>query len=243
MVGPTDARKRISPDPIACSEYVRGRNHLDAGVETAEGFPRARAHLERAIARDPGFALAHEALAQMYWILGYIGSMRPGMPSPPAFCTPCGRSNSTTPAPKPARSSPIPQTARLQLDGHRTGTVGRTGAEPGVVAGQDALRRQLADAPGANRRGDRRTRARARVGPAVLSRAVLADGHDRAVAGLRSAHRTSPAADRAGTGRRRRPLAAHGRVARKRDARRGGGGSAEAVDLSGARPSWSVGWD
>lgn len=76
-VGPTGAQKRMSPDPIACSEYVQGRNHLDAGVETTEGFPKARAHLEKAIARDPGFALAHEALAQMYWMLGYTGSMPP----------------------------------------------------------------------------------------------------------------------------------------------------------------------
>ncbi len=74
---PTGIQKRFSRDPIACSEYVQGQRHLDAGVELMDGFPQARPHLEKAIERDPGFALAHEALAQMYWLLGYTGTMAP----------------------------------------------------------------------------------------------------------------------------------------------------------------------
>ncbi len=76
-VAPTGAQKRMSRDPIACNEYVQGRRHLDAAVELLEGLPQARAHLEKAIARDAGFALAYEALAQAYWLLGYTGTMAP----------------------------------------------------------------------------------------------------------------------------------------------------------------------
>jgi TolB-like protein/tetratricopeptide (TPR) repeat protein len=75
--GPPGGSKRFSPDPIARSEYVQGRRHLDASAGLLDGFPKARAHLEKAIARDSGFALAHEALAQMYWVLGYTGTMPP----------------------------------------------------------------------------------------------------------------------------------------------------------------------
>jgi TolB-like protein/tetratricopeptide (TPR) repeat protein len=76
-VGPAGAQRRFSSDPVACNEYVQGRHHLDAGVDLMAGSPRARAHLEKAVARDAGFALAHEALAQMYWMLGYTGTMAP----------------------------------------------------------------------------------------------------------------------------------------------------------------------
>jgi tetratricopeptide (TPR) repeat protein len=74
---PTGAHKRLSSDSIACSEYLKGRHHLDLGVDVPDGCPQARTHLEKAIARDAGFALAHEALAEMYWMLGYTGSMPP----------------------------------------------------------------------------------------------------------------------------------------------------------------------
>ena len=71
------AAVRTTRDPIACNEYIQGRRLLDHFAEGFSGFEEARARLEKAIARDPGFALAHEALALVYWYLGYTGFMPP----------------------------------------------------------------------------------------------------------------------------------------------------------------------
>jgi DNA-binding winged helix-turn-helix (wHTH) protein/tetratricopeptide (TPR) repeat protein len=76
-VVPAVVRKRLSRDPIACSECDQGLRLLDRMTGLLTGSDEARAHLEEAVARDPGFALAHEALAQMYWMLGYTGFMPP----------------------------------------------------------------------------------------------------------------------------------------------------------------------
>ncbi len=62
---------------VAYDQYVRGRYHLDRMTGLAEGIELGRAHLEKALALDPDFAPAHEALAQAYWNLGYIGVMAP----------------------------------------------------------------------------------------------------------------------------------------------------------------------
>jgi tetratricopeptide (TPR) repeat protein len=62
---------------MAYNEYVQGLYHLDHMSVGSRNHEKARAHLERAIARDPDFALAHEALAQAYWILGYVGFVPP----------------------------------------------------------------------------------------------------------------------------------------------------------------------
>ncbi len=59
----------------AYNEYIQGRFHM--GNISAEGFALAKEHLTRAIARDPGFALAYDALAETYWFLGYAGYVRP----------------------------------------------------------------------------------------------------------------------------------------------------------------------
>lgn len=75
--GPAGARTRTSRDPIACNEYILGCRLLDRMSGAGQGFEKTRAHLEKAIERDPDFALAHEALAQMYWYLGYSGVMPP----------------------------------------------------------------------------------------------------------------------------------------------------------------------
>ncbi|MGE5360738.1 MAG: winged helix-turn-helix domain-containing protein [Bacteroidales bacterium] len=74
-VGRGGATGRTSPDPIACNEYIQGRYYLDR--MDLRNYSDVRSHLEKSIARDPGFALAHEALAQMYWLLGYGGFMPP----------------------------------------------------------------------------------------------------------------------------------------------------------------------
>lgn len=64
-------------DAAAYSEYVQGIYHLDRLNGAFSGYPTARMHLERAIARDPGFALPHEALAHMLWLQAYGGEMAP----------------------------------------------------------------------------------------------------------------------------------------------------------------------
>jgi DNA-binding winged helix-turn-helix (wHTH) protein len=64
-------------DAVAYNEYARGIFYVDHLGAGSRGHETARAHLETALARDPGFALAHEALAHVYWLLGYIGFMPP----------------------------------------------------------------------------------------------------------------------------------------------------------------------
>jgi TolB-like protein/Tfp pilus assembly protein PilF len=69
--------RRPTEDVMAYNEYVQGLHFLDHLGAGSRGHETARAHLEKALERDPEFALAHEALAQMYWVLGYIGLMPP----------------------------------------------------------------------------------------------------------------------------------------------------------------------
>lgn len=69
--------RRPTEDVMAYNEYVQGLFHLDHLGVDSRNHEKARTHLERAIARDPHFARAHEALAQVYWILGYVGYMPP----------------------------------------------------------------------------------------------------------------------------------------------------------------------
>ncbi len=72
------ARSSAKPteDLVAYSEYIQGRRFLDKGpgIET---YAAAIQHLEKAIARDPEFAHAYDALAEVYWCLGYFGIMPP----------------------------------------------------------------------------------------------------------------------------------------------------------------------
>ena len=59
----------------AYNEYIQGRYLLER--LTPEAMARAKQHFEEAIGRDPEFALAHDALADLYSWLGYTGYMRP----------------------------------------------------------------------------------------------------------------------------------------------------------------------
>jgi TolB-like protein len=59
----------------AYNEYIQARYLM--GKTTKEGLASAKQHLETAIACDPEFALAYDALAEVYWYLGYFGFMRP----------------------------------------------------------------------------------------------------------------------------------------------------------------------
>lgn len=59
----------------AYNEYIQARYLL--GRTTADALVKAKRHLETAVGLDPEFALAYDALAEMYWYLGYMGIMRP----------------------------------------------------------------------------------------------------------------------------------------------------------------------
>ena len=55
--------------------YLEGRYYLARG--TPEALGQAKACFERAIERDPEFALAFDALAELYWYLGFFGNVLP----------------------------------------------------------------------------------------------------------------------------------------------------------------------
>ncbi len=67
--------KRSTDNLEAYNLYLQGRYHLSKF--TPEGFAMARQCLEQAVARDPGFALAYDALAEFYWYLGLFGFIPP----------------------------------------------------------------------------------------------------------------------------------------------------------------------
>lgn len=69
----THSRRTPTENLAAYDEYIRGR-HMRV---TPEAMAGARQHFENAIARDPEFALAHMALADLYTWLAYTGYMRP----------------------------------------------------------------------------------------------------------------------------------------------------------------------
>ena len=69
------ARKRPTEDVTAYNEYLEGRFHL--WKWTAESVEKARRLFESAIARDPGFALPYDGLAEMCWHLGFWGFAPP----------------------------------------------------------------------------------------------------------------------------------------------------------------------
>ena len=68
-------RKRRAVDHEAYIAFLEGRHHFARG--TPEALTAAKACYERAIGRDPGFALAHDSLAELYWILGMFGVAPP----------------------------------------------------------------------------------------------------------------------------------------------------------------------
>ena len=68
-------RSRPTENLSAYNEYIQGRYLLER--LTPEAMARAKQHFEEAIGRDPEFALAHDALADLYSWLGYTGYMRP----------------------------------------------------------------------------------------------------------------------------------------------------------------------
>ena len=73
----TWARSRRQPtgNLAAYNDYIQGRYVAERLIP--EEMAKARQHFEDAIGRDPEFALAHMALANLYSWLGYTGYMRP----------------------------------------------------------------------------------------------------------------------------------------------------------------------
>ena len=69
------SRRKPTESLSAYNEYIQGRYLLER--LTPEAMARAKQHFEAAIGRDPEFALAHIALADLYSWLGYLGYMRP----------------------------------------------------------------------------------------------------------------------------------------------------------------------
>jgi TolB-like protein/Tfp pilus assembly protein PilF len=59
----------------AYNEYIQARYLM--GKTTPDALAKAKQQLETAIGFDPEFALAYDALAEVYWYLGYMGIMRP----------------------------------------------------------------------------------------------------------------------------------------------------------------------
>jgi DNA-binding winged helix-turn-helix (wHTH) protein/Flp pilus assembly protein TadD len=66
--------KITTRDIVAYNEYLRGRISTFADFGN---FEMARQHFEKALERDPDFAPAQDALAELYWELGYLGVMAP----------------------------------------------------------------------------------------------------------------------------------------------------------------------
>lgn len=69
------ASRRPTENLEAYNLYLQGRYHLSKW--TPEGFAKAKQCLEQAVARDPDFALAYDALSEFYWFLGFFGLIPP----------------------------------------------------------------------------------------------------------------------------------------------------------------------
>jgi serine/threonine-protein kinase len=62
-------------DSSAYDAYLRGRYHF--ARTTPENLNEARACYERAVSSDPTFARAYDAMAELYWWLGFFGGFPP----------------------------------------------------------------------------------------------------------------------------------------------------------------------
>jgi TolB-like protein/Tfp pilus assembly protein PilF len=68
-------RRKPTEDLAAYDAYIRGRYHLSRW--TPDDMSKAKQLLEEAIARDSRFALAYDALSEIYWWIGFLGMARP----------------------------------------------------------------------------------------------------------------------------------------------------------------------
>jgi eukaryotic-like serine/threonine-protein kinase len=68
-------RKRVTVNPDAYQEYLRGRHYWHGW--SPEGFQRAIEHFERALEHDPTYALAYAGLGNAFGASAYYGLMNP----------------------------------------------------------------------------------------------------------------------------------------------------------------------
>jgi serine/threonine protein kinase len=68
-------RKRVTVNPEAYQEYLRGRHQWHNWSH--ESFRRAIEHFERALSHDPGYALAYAGLGNAFGAMSYYGLMAP----------------------------------------------------------------------------------------------------------------------------------------------------------------------
>jgi TolB-like protein len=69
------AARRPTEDLEAHTLYRQGRHYLI--VQTPENFSAGKRCFEQAIERDPRFAMAHEALAELWWYYDFMGFAPP----------------------------------------------------------------------------------------------------------------------------------------------------------------------
>jgi TolB-like protein len=68
-------RRKPTEDLVAYHLYLQGRSQMDTGMP--ETNAKAKQYFEQAIARDPEFAPAYDALAEICWYSGYLGLVSP----------------------------------------------------------------------------------------------------------------------------------------------------------------------
>jgi serine/threonine-protein kinase len=71
----TGERKRSAVDREAYTAFLEGRHHFARG--TPEALMKAMACYQRAIEREPGFAIAYDSMAELHWFLGMWGNIPP----------------------------------------------------------------------------------------------------------------------------------------------------------------------
>lgn len=69
-------RKSARHDLVAYNLYTEGRHHLER-AESAGFWNTARECLEKAIDHDPQLAAAYDALAELWWLAGFVGRVPP----------------------------------------------------------------------------------------------------------------------------------------------------------------------
>ncbi len=75
--------RRPTDNLAAYQRYSQGRHYLD--TQFSDGLVKAKQCFEEAIARDPSFALAHDALAEIFSSLGFFGAGPPRLLRPAAI--------------------------------------------------------------------------------------------------------------------------------------------------------------
>ncbi len=70
-ITPRLPKRRPALDPAAYNFYIQGRHHIYLG--TPEDLSKAKRCFEEATERDPNFALAYDALAELYWFSAFFG--------------------------------------------------------------------------------------------------------------------------------------------------------------------------